>query len=1209
MAVGARKPTRSAAALFTLVLLLVSSTSATGLSVWKDAGDAFNSGELSQVEFTNGTVSLEMNRSLLDNWTIINPGNPPLAFYQYGNGESPLFSPNMMIYDEIDGVVVLYDYASLWSYNVSENSWSLLIHCGFYPHNGLAYVKSDNIIVFLSGDYFFSYKVGEDHFIQKTMSSPPSFVGGSTPMAYDDFSSRIVILGGNNGNETWAYDIKNDSWTALNPLVSPPIRNGCSMVFDRSAGEFVLYGGLSLNRTTILNDTWTFNLTKNIWTLKKPSISPPPMTEYAMVYDGGTGNVIITGGVTTVSPGHHTCNEVWWYDPASNIWMNKTQNKCPQPRAVQAAAYDSQRRLTILFGGHNETARFGDTWTYDSTKNNWTLKIPLVVPIGRQDHCMVADDRDGMVAIFGGTSSGHDDMVFGAKFYPQDIWLYNVTGDLWTNRQPMPAPPGRTRHAMVYDNDDNVIILFGGEQRNDTWAYNLSTNVWTNMNPQKSPCARYGPQMTYDRVRKIVMLFGGNDSVQSLGDTWQYDFATNNWTQIYSSPSPPPDDWHSMAYNEAEGLTLLASSVDNCLWAYNGDNNSWIKKASLPFKWQRHTYMDYDCNNAKMIISAYETYPPIYFYNLSMDKWTIGTWPDMMPNDGYAYSYDRTSDTIVLFGGFYGGGEAPSLSHEVWVHNLKRYGESGTITSKQFDTGAKAFFEKLQWDADLPQGTNIKFQLRTAYMQEWLNLTQFTGPDGTNYSFYNTSGQMINGKHNGTRWLQYRAYLSTSDDKLTPILRNVTVNYNLLHSLQLSSPKGDENWTATQNITWSASDKDNDSLTFDITLENATTIITLATNLTNGTGRWSWNTADIANGTYRIRITAKDDNPSIPLVVNATSNNFTIYHPPPPNRPPEITLLYPPSNAVVNSTSVRFRWNGTDPDGDILSYNLRISQDPPMYYVNYGTPDEYLDLFNLLDGRTYHWGVSVSDNRSAEPPLLSDIWSFTVHFPPVNKPIRITSTPPEIVWTGQEYSYNITTVDDDRDIPAYILLLGPPNMTLDRATGRLRWAPTTADIGNHTITIQASDGNGSTANQTFTIQVLETPVPPAIPPTCKIVTPANGSKVRGAILINGTAAIGRLPLASVFVSLDGSDWKIATGLDNWTFSINTSSLAKGKHVIQARAFDGGLYSENATVEIIVDRPNPKITTDQFPISVIAIVAVIATGLVTYLSYRKKSQKR
>jgi hypothetical protein len=297
------------------------------------------------------------------------------------------------------------------------------------------------------------------------------------------------------------------------------------------------------------------------------------------------------------------------------------------------------------------------------------------------------------------------------------------------------------------------------------------------------------------------------------------------------------------------------------------------------------------------------------------------------------------------------------------------------------------------------------------------------------------------------------------------------------------------------------------------------------------------------------------------------------------NRPPHVALLSPANNSFLTNGSVRLQWKGTDPDGDPLRYAVRWS-DRPLSTGSNATDvagEERLDLTGMMDNETYYWTVDASDGKNDGTDVPTEIWRFTVRLPPANIPVRITSTPPLVAWVGKEYFYNMTSVDEDGDIPVYSIASGPPAMTVDPSTGKSRWMPVAGDAGNRSVTVQVSDGQGSTDQQTFIVTVLEPPVPPIVAPRCAIDHPANGSRVSGAIQARGTATSGSAPLSRVLVRMDSGDWKQADGLDNWTLAVDTSGLGNGRHRIEARALGGDIYSETASVEFLVKNPVPSVS--------------------------------
>jgi hypothetical protein len=298
---------------------------------------------------------------------------------------------------------------------------------------------------------------------------------------------------------------------------------------------------------------------------------------------------------------------------------------------------------------------------------------------------------------------------------------------------------------------------------------------------------------------------------------------------------------------------------------------------------------------------------------------------------------------------------------------------------------------------------------------------------------------------------------------------------------------------------------------------------------------------------------------------------------------------------------------GTDPDNDPLTYTVHYSNHPLSQgpTTNIKTTSEFLDLSDLMDNTIYDWTVDASDGKSNFTDVPTEIWSFTVQLPPANIPVRFTSTPPATAWVGIEYIYNITSIDEDGDIPTYSIISAPATMTLDSSTGKLRWTPKSSDIGNHTITVEVADGRGSAFRQIFGLTVLDTPTPPIIAPKCTITYPANGSTVKGTIHVLGTASNGSLPLSAIKLRIDNGTWSAAVGLEKWTFTLNAANLARGSHRIEAKAFAANLTSESASIDIVVSNPEPGVSTGGNPWCLPAAVIVIAVSITVLVLLKRR----
>jgi predicted GH43/DUF377 family glycosyl hydrolase len=320
----------------------------------------------------------------------------------------------------------------------------------------------------------------------------------------------------------------------------------------------------------------------------------------------------------------------------------------------------------------------------------------------------------------------------------------------------------------------------------------------------------------------------------------------------------------------------------------------------------------------------------------------------------------------------------------------------------------------------------------------------------------------------------------------------------------------------------------------------------------------------------------------------------------PRNRPPHVSLISPANGSYQTVGSVRLEWNGTDPDGDPLAYTVLWSDRP----LSLGgaqsnmTAAEYLDLAGLGDNKTYYWTVDASDGKSNGTDFPTQTWQFTIRLPPANIPVRITSAPPTMAWVGNEYAYNVTTVDEDGDIPIFSIASGPPGMSVNPSTGKLSWTPAASEIGNRSITVQVSDGRGSIDWQSFNVTVRDVPLPPSVAPRCFITSPSNGSRVAGAFDVTGTAINGSAPLSTVQVRMDGGYWRDAAGLENWTLALDAVGLGNGKHRIDARALGGDMSSETVSVDFLFVKSEPSVSSGWDPWCL--VTGIVAAGAIMIL---------
>jgi hypothetical protein len=160
-------------------------------------------------------------------------------------------------------------------------------------------------------------------------------------------------------------------------------------------------------------------------------------------------------------------------------------------------------------------------------------------------------------------------------------------------------------HSIAYDEDREVVVLFGGAERctnrvgrNDTWEFDGTD--WTEITTAHSPPARYYGSLVYDSTRGVMVLYGGsiNTGGFAFGDTWEYDGI--DWTQVFPTASPGVCARKSMAYDPIRERVVLrmqfsGSGPNECTnpqttWEYDGITWTQIEPQANPPDTDHHNY-------------------------------------------------------------------------------------------------------------------------------------------------------------------------------------------------------------------------------------------------------------------------------------------------------------------------------------------------------------------------------------------------------------------------------------------------------------------------------------------------------------------------------------------------------------------------------------------------------------------------------------------
>lgn len=109
-----------------------------------------------------------------------------------------------------------------------------------------------------------------------------------------------------------------------------------------------------------------------------------------------------------------------------------------------------------------------------------------------------------------------------------------------------------------------------------------------------------------------------------------------------------------------------------------------------------------------------------------------------------------------------------------------KYQWNGELISSTIDFGVASNFTNIIWEP-LSQPTQtgedaVKFQIASSASstpETW----EFLGPDGTSGTYYTLNNTIIDGVHNGDRYLRYKLFLNTANQNFTPQVSEVAVSY------------------------------------------------------------------------------------------------------------------------------------------------------------------------------------------------------------------------------------------------------------------------------------------------------------------------------------------------------------------------------------------------------------------------------------------------
>ncbi len=345
----------------------------------------------------------------------------------------------------------------------------------------------------------------------------------------------------------------------------------------------------------------------------------------------------------------------------------------------------------------------------------------------------------------------------------------------------------------------------------------------------------------------------------------------------------------------------------------------------------------------------------------------------------------------------------------------------------------------------------------------------------------------------------------------------------------------------------SASDPDGDALTFELLAGPANMVASV-----NGVVSWPFalqgeylvalRVSDPAGAsaeqTWTLTAGATSTGPLPPIVFGAPSSvgavaSLYFYAPGVDSSAPvTFSLASAPLGMEVDTTTGRVTW--TPVDADVGSHPVSL----------------------------------VADNGSG---TAAQSWTITVFDEPLNLPPVITSLPTLSAFVDEAWSYDAEGIDPEGTALSWSLVSAPPGATINASTGVIEWTPSAAP-DSVLIAVRATDVEGATGGQSFTLSVFPTNSPPVFTSSPVTVASAGETYTYDA---NAEDADGHVPHFALIDAPTGMVVNALTGAVTWTPA--PADIGGASVALAVTDGFGGLDEQSWTIVVSEDTTPPNVT--------------------------------
>jgi hypothetical protein len=365
---------------------------------------------------------------------------------------------------------------------------------------------------------------------------------------------------------------------------------------------------------------------------------------HAMAYDSDRGVTVFFGGEIGKPLDATFFNDTQEYD--GKQWKQISTAVKPPVRSQHAMAYDPVRKKVVLFGGGRSEpgTDYTDTWLYtgDGVNGFWEFQPQSTPPTA---------------ALVGQENMTWDPVAAVALLHGDATWSWD--GADWTL---LFGGPEVIDYGFAFDTERSTVMIVGGYARvapnslaltPDVWEKRPGSSGWQNRGP--GPSTRAELAMAYDERRKRMVMVGGVGESIETGETAYEYIAGTGWITLPSLPSGQGRAGAKMVYDSKRGVMVLTGGAGG--GAPNADNggrysDTWELWPSLFISGQPPDTTNLVCSTTTFSVLAMGAAPFQYQWRLdgsplSDDAHFTGTRTAELRIDGLRQSHAGKYDVVV----------------------------------------------------------------------------------------------------------------------------------------------------------------------------------------------------------------------------------------------------------------------------------------------------------------------------------------------------------------------------------------------------------------------------------------------------------------------------------------------------------------------------------------------------------------------------------